>query len=467
MDEPPFIDTDIGRGTILFNREDFEFIIRENNMKPIEVGEKTRYILINFIEVGGDHLDRIIKNIDHKNNVKELIFQTKEILKHVHQMIYFINFKELVNTELGNFDNSKFDQISLRMSYLKSEFPLIKNIHFVISRYDKQIANTVNYQILLSEIRKKKKFHHNLDQSNSFLLVLREYLNYLNYKDNWKINLSVTNCDHILSDNSLNVNGILKTFTNLFDKKVFYSEELSQSHVIVHLLNFFNVYSIKKKKNVFWITNNAFKEYVAKLDFKELPESIIYQNFLYIKEILINNNYCINLTPNNKPQFEIILQIYDQLENKIENWTLKYQWEETELEKFRFPNYLALFDFIYQFIRNNIPVDFWFKENRFVFSKEAINLSKEIFEELIKEINKNLDLFFHGKENLNVLVALIEDYYLGQNIINPLEITSKVKIPSETIISRKSFSKRSLFFEKDLSTNTTRQIVTIPIKLIN
>ncbi|MHA2102732.1 MAG: hypothetical protein ACW981_04855, partial [Candidatus Hodarchaeales archaeon] len=462
IDEPPFIDTDIGRGTILFNREDFEFVLRENDIKQIELTAKTRYVLINFIEVGGDHLDRIINNKDLNKDVQELTSQTKEILRHAHQVMYFINFKELINPQFQRIDYSKFHQISSRVSYLKTEFPLIKSLDFVISRYDEEIANNINQERLIEKIKKEIKTDYNFNQTNSFLEVMHEYLKYFSYNDNWSLNLEVLKGNHLFSDNSLDIKGIMKTFTQLFHKKLFYSEKLSQSQVILHLLKF---YKNKTKENVFWVTDKNFEEYIAKLDFKELPESIIYQNFLYIKEILIQNNYCIHLTDKKEPQFKINFQIFDQLENKKENWIIKNQNKIINKDQFRFPNFTPLFDFIYQFIKNNTPVEFWFKNNRFIFSKTAKISSRQIFNKLEEQIVKNLVLFFDGNENLSFLLLLIEDYFLGQNIINYKEITRELQISANLIIPKKLFTEKLNFFEKDYSTNSAEWKVIIPIKL--
>jgi hypothetical protein len=48
----PFLDTDIGRGTVLIGRSDFEFFLQENNLCLEEYPSDTRYIVLQFIEIG-------------------------------------------------------------------------------------------------------------------------------------------------------------------------------------------------------------------------------------------------------------------------------------------------------------------------------------------------------------------------------------------------------------------------------
>jgi hypothetical protein len=48
----PFLDTDIGRGTVLIGRSDFEFFLQENNLPLEEYPSDTRYIVLQFIEIG-------------------------------------------------------------------------------------------------------------------------------------------------------------------------------------------------------------------------------------------------------------------------------------------------------------------------------------------------------------------------------------------------------------------------------
>jgi hypothetical protein len=64
MDQPPFLDTDVGRTSFLLTLEDFSLFIDEYEL-PIAMDElramsaaSVRYAAVELIEIGGDHLDR-------------------------------------------------------------------------------------------------------------------------------------------------------------------------------------------------------------------------------------------------------------------------------------------------------------------------------------------------------------------------------------------------------------------------
>lgn len=59
MDELPFLDTDIGRLTLLVTAENFQFFCEEQSVQ-VKIPAKSRYVLIQFIEIGGDHLDSLM-----------------------------------------------------------------------------------------------------------------------------------------------------------------------------------------------------------------------------------------------------------------------------------------------------------------------------------------------------------------------------------------------------------------------
>jgi hypothetical protein len=75
MDEPPFLDTDLARGVSVLTlyasrfsifdlslicRESFLFWLEEAGLPMEEYDRETRFVVIQFVEFGGDHLDRIL-----------------------------------------------------------------------------------------------------------------------------------------------------------------------------------------------------------------------------------------------------------------------------------------------------------------------------------------------------------------------------------------------------------------------
>jgi GTPase SAR1 family protein len=103
MDELPFLDTDIARVTFQMSAEDFRFFLAENyineTLKPgkfmhsfhvtscqldINISIKgIHYVIVQFIEIGGDHLDSImqLKGYNPDKSPSEISPQLADILK--------------------------------------------------------------------------------------------------------------------------------------------------------------------------------------------------------------------------------------------------------------------------------------------------------------------------------------------------------------------------------------------------
>ncbi|KAL6072111.1 Ankyrin repeat-containing protein [Balamuthia mandrillaris] len=116
-DEPPFLDTDLARGTVLMTREDFEFFLREWEIVKGDEGERpkefcfapdTRFVVLQFIEIGGDHLDSLMamKTEDeqqpHKqekdethpqrdHHLEAILKRSLNLLKDARKTLYFVN----------------------------------------------------------------------------------------------------------------------------------------------------------------------------------------------------------------------------------------------------------------------------------------------------------------------------------------------------------------------------------------
>lgn len=65
MDEPPFLDTDIGRASLLLTIEDFAFFVSEFELgAAVDVqalaAQRVAHVAVQLVEVGGDHLDSLM-----------------------------------------------------------------------------------------------------------------------------------------------------------------------------------------------------------------------------------------------------------------------------------------------------------------------------------------------------------------------------------------------------------------------
>ena len=115
MDEPPFIDTDVGRTQFLITLEDFAFFVDEFSL-PIAVDElerlasdSVRYASIEVIEIGGDHLDRMIARPSTSRPRSEspkalelALCRSEELVGSAQCTVYFLNCAELFASAGGS-----------------------------------------------------------------------------------------------------------------------------------------------------------------------------------------------------------------------------------------------------------------------------------------------------------------------------------------------------------------------------
>lgn len=111
MDEPPFIDTDVGRATMLLTLEDFAFFCSEFEL-PIATEElarlargsearpAVRYAQISLIEIGGDHLDRMMASAGAAAPAT-VLQRSEQLVRASMRSLYFVNASALLRVERG------------------------------------------------------------------------------------------------------------------------------------------------------------------------------------------------------------------------------------------------------------------------------------------------------------------------------------------------------------------------------
>ena len=110
-DELPYLDTDIGRSNFLMTAENFIFFLREFGLAPTsdacgaavapplsECLGDARYVLTQFIEVGGDHLDRLMARSSSVSSpvpspgwLEDTLKMSERLLRGVSRGAYYIN----------------------------------------------------------------------------------------------------------------------------------------------------------------------------------------------------------------------------------------------------------------------------------------------------------------------------------------------------------------------------------------
>ncbi|EDQ90333.1 uncharacterized protein MONBRDRAFT_24683 [Monosiga brevicollis MX1] len=84
IDEPPFLDTDLGRATLVLSAEDFAFFVQEHDLSPsliLDSPPGTIYYVIQFLELGGDHLDQLMDATLIRNpQIQAIVAQSRHLL---------------------------------------------------------------------------------------------------------------------------------------------------------------------------------------------------------------------------------------------------------------------------------------------------------------------------------------------------------------------------------------------------
>ena len=185
MDEPPFLDTDVGRASLLLTLEDFSFFIDEFDL-PIKheqlsqlASDGVRYAAIELIEIGGDHLDRMMALTRTNHHPPPLhaatqqpppslalaLRRSEQLVRSSHRTIYFLNAATLLHTDASTTQSDElprlrisspaFWQLARRLKYLSKILPAGQRVRFHLCRvpsrhapFDRSDANAVVASLL-------------------------------------------------------------------------------------------------------------------------------------------------------------------------------------------------------------------------------------------------------------------------------------------------------------------------------
>jgi len=105
-DELPYLDTDVARCTLVLTREDFLFFLREFDLPVVGEMATYDYAAIEFLELGGDHLDAMIQRGGSGEKKKQhtaasalhaaALDKSTDIVTTVDRFAYFLNCDALI-----------------------------------------------------------------------------------------------------------------------------------------------------------------------------------------------------------------------------------------------------------------------------------------------------------------------------------------------------------------------------------
>lgn len=121
MDEPPFIDTDVGRANVLLSVVNFVFFCSEFELPMIDLDPKDRFVNLQLDELGGDHLDRLVHpEITKSSQVEEAMRKSLDLIAKARRVAYFINCQTLFNKD-GNLNADHVGTLKERLRFLSDQ----------------------------------------------------------------------------------------------------------------------------------------------------------------------------------------------------------------------------------------------------------------------------------------------------------------------------------------------------------
>eukprot|EP00736_Rhodelphis_marinus_P013102 Rmarinus@m.29798 len=181
IDELPFLDTDLARASFLLTRDDFAFFVNdmddimEELGSPIdpelmekqklkilkELPDDTRYVVIQFIEVGGDHLDHLAtaskKDLSgdplmgqEEKIMVDILRKSDSLLRSAQHTLFFLNASTLLGVvqdpsrggHTVRFAEDGLRCVVRRLDYLGRVLPARHEMLFYVSRLSSDVEKS-------------------------------------------------------------------------------------------------------------------------------------------------------------------------------------------------------------------------------------------------------------------------------------------------------------------------------------
>lgn len=469
IDELPFLDTDIARATILLLREDFEYFLQEHNLQKEELSDDIRYIIIQFIEIGGDHLDLMMYQPKSSNKLLNTVTQSVNLLKSSLKTIYFINATTLCHPR-NTIDLNQFSILLKRFNYLNQIFP---HSHEILCYLTRSEEVQYNQKIFVEKIQKFYPHYYEHVDKSIHLETLPEFLyHYLKLSEkqfNWKTKcIGVFLTFHLNPDGTLNMAEIIKTLVRCFGKQMIARISDIESYILYYLIDCHKKLSMECNYNSrpVWISKDIFLNYLERLEIHELPETLILQKFPLVLQKLQNNGFGIyKLVKGNT----FLNLVFKSQSGKINgNWCNNSPHDPVIPIEFRFPVYKPMIMMIEDFFNREIPVDFWLTEMKLNLTPNLIIEFKSILYNLMIEITNQWqklqgDNVVKSKEWLELCLQ-IEDWVIGTMLIsdsNDVSIDFKfpINLPPIDIKSINQIVQENFLFNEDTFNNSNIRTV--------
>ena len=408
MDEVPFLDTDLGRCLILLTFEDFRFLLADLGLTPLSFPMDTRYIALQILEIGGDHLERLMNVRDEVAKVKNVLVESQNLIIRAKKSVYFLNCKTLFQQSAKPF-KEKMDTILARIDFLSSLASESREMLLYLSRVPENEEDSKTLSTMIRDFARDRHLPMYKNRYKNLENLIRTLLTNIGRMRNWNMSFpEVKHVNHIDEDGSLITKNVIATLRSLLERGATDIEAGIGSTLIAYLLKFDSKLK-KTTKSSRWITKEGFISFLSAINIVEVPEAILLQKFDFFVSNLTRFGPCIQ-----NGQLEIVLVAQN---DQNLTWRIDRQNVLIEQESFRFPTYRSIYSEIAKFFELEVPGDYWLQgmnqKNQKGPSTEW-KMALEKAEGALLSIWKRLDSDSNELvDTLNQFIQVSEDYFIG------------------------------------------------------
>lgn len=288
-DEPPFIDTDLARGTLMLTRDDFMFLLDERGLpvpphpllhiSPLDP-LAPRYVVIQLIEIGGDHIDLLMAHKAGKAppELSDIATQSHQLLKTASRTMYFVNVNTLFSKARDGagkeveVDEKALETLRKRMEFLNETYPPGHEIVFNLMRAPADMTDPVSkFSSLITSLQRS---------------------------EGWKFGINeIRLASHLTASGDLNVEGVVSTLCRLLAMNDEHDMATNpRSAASADALVVPHVIAAASAAGGAWVSQDDFEEYIEGIHFAELPVTTMLQSFQRVARAMAAKNVLIEST---------------------------------------------------------------------------------------------------------------------------------------------------------------------------
>lgn len=423
IDEPPFLDTDIGRATLVLTADDFAFFVTEHDLPHslvLDAPKDTCYFALQFIEFGGDHLDQMM-HVQPSTSAaaSEIVTRSASMISNAFRIVYFINGASLFPSSADggvSVNRDIFTTLLSRFRYLNS-LTSSQPLHamLTITRAPAVVLTPDQASAVIRDLADVAQIDPQLIQAPSHEWkglgdLLWHALFSIGNLEKWSLTLGETVYvgEHLTPENTLNPDAIVQTLARMFRRDMIYSASDPTHFIAQHILSAFKEPRFRVTEqgdfNV-WLDAESFCEYLEEAEVSEIPDVLMMQRFGDVVKSLAGYHLCIPHYGENHADLAVVLElpkdviiatpsassatedhgIPDGAGGNRRLLVFAPKHEEGESEHVRFPYNTKLMDVIDSYFRKNVPAEIWlprgtdsvFDETRDVTALQELRQARE------------------------------------------------------------------------------------------